>query len=336
MNHNQKISTAAFLLGLLVFARPIALQAQYEYTTNADGISLTITGYSGPGGAVTIPDNINGLTVTNIGTNAFYYAISLTSVVIPDSVTNIGPAAFYVCSNLTSVTIPSSVFSIGNAAFEGCYSLTNLTIPGSVISIGEFAFELCEGLTNVTIPPGVTSIGEEAFDMCGSLTSVSIPASVTNIGQLTFFACPLTNITIPASVTNIGSNAFAYCTDLSSVFFAGNAPTIPVNAPPFNETGTVYYLPGTTGWSNTFSGRPAVPWNPQIQTGGPGFGEQNNQFGFNITGTSNIPIVVQASANLASPVWTPLQSLTLTNGLFYFSEPLQTNGSGRFYRISAP
>ena len=63
---------------------------------------------------------------------------------------------------------------------------------------------------------------------------------------------------------------------------------------------------------------------------------QNNQFGFNITGTSNIPIVVEACTNLASPVWTALQSLTLTNGLFYFSEPLQTNGSGRYYRISSP
>jgi hypothetical protein len=61
-----------------------------------------------------------------------------------------------------------------------------------------------------------------------------------------------------------------------------------------------------------------------------------NQFGFNITGTSNIPIVVEACTNLASPVWTARQSLTLTNGLFYFSEPLQTNGSGRYFRIRSP
>jgi len=93
---------------------------------------------------------------------------------------------------------------------------------------------------------------------------------------------------------------------------------------------TIYYLPGTTGWSNTFSGRPTVLWNPQIQAGGASFGVQSNRFGFNITGTSNIPMVVEACTNLASPVWTPLQSLTLTNGLVYFSEPLQTNSSGRY------
>jgi hypothetical protein len=116
----------------------------------------------------------------------------------------------------------------------------------------------------------------------------------------------------------------------------GNAPTIPASSPPFNADETIYYLPGTTGWSNTFSGRLAVLWNPQIHGSGASFGVQNNQFGFHITGSTNIPIVVEACANLASPVWTPLQSLTLTNGLFYFSEPFQTHSPGRFYRISSP
>ena len=63
---------------------------------------------------------------------------------------------------------------------------------------------------------------------------------------------------------------------------------------------------------------------------------QNNQFGFNVTGTVNIPIVIEACTNLANPVWTPLLTGTLTNGLLYFSEPLQTNLSGRYYRISSP
>jgi hypothetical protein len=60
---------------------------------------------------------------------------------------------------------------------------------------------------------------------------------------------------------------------------------------------------------------------------------QNGQFGFNITGTPNIPIVVEASTDLANPVWTPLATMTLTNGLVYFSEPVQTNSQSRFYRI---
>ena len=63
---------------------------------------------------------------------------------------------------------------------------------------------------------------------------------------------------------------------------------------------------------------------------------QTNQFGFNITGALYIPIVVEACTNLASPVWTSLQTVKLTNGLYYFSDPQWTNYPGRFYRISSP
>jgi hypothetical protein len=118
-------------------------------------------------------------------------------------------------------------------------------------------------------------------------------------------------------------------------FFAGDAPAI--GSSPFlgdNKT-TIYYLTNTTGWFSPFAGRPAVLWNPLIQAGGNGFGVQTNQFDFNITGTTNIPIVVEASTNL-SGVWIPLQSVSLTNGSFYFSDPQWTNYPSRFYRLRSP
>jgi hypothetical protein len=36
--------------------------------------------------------------------------------------------------------------------------------------------------------------------------------------------------------------------------------------------------------------------NPQIQTADGGFGVRSNQFGFNITGNTNIPVVVESAA----------------------------------------
>jgi hypothetical protein len=213
---------------------------------------------------------------------------------------------------LTNVVIDNGVTSIGNGMFYNFPWMTTVTIPASVTNIGAYAFYDSQNLNSVTISNGVTTIGPYAFAECFSLT----------------------NLTMPASVTYIGSNAFMSGA-LTSLFFAGNAPSF--GLPLFNQFNkTVYYLPGTTGWSNAFAGNPAVLWNPLIQASGPNFGVQSNQFGFNITGTSNIPVVVQAGTNLAGPVWTPLQSLTLTNGLVYFSEPLQTNSSGRFYRLSSP
>ena len=46
--------------------------------------------------------------------------------------------------------------------------------------------------------------------------------------------------------------------------------------------------------------------------------------------------MVEACTNLASPVWTPLQTITLTNGSFYFSDPQWTNYPGRFYGLGSP
>jgi len=50
--------------GLLLLALPVAVPAQdYTYITNNNAI--TITGYTGPNGAVSIPDTIDGLPVTS-------------------------------------------------------------------------------------------------------------------------------------------------------------------------------------------------------------------------------------------------------------------------------
>jgi len=165
---------------LLLLALPGVVQAQYTYTTNNG--TITITGYTGSGGAVTIPSTINGLPVTSIGYDAFDSCTSLTSVTIPNSVTNIGIDAFYNCLSLTSVTIPNSVISIGDYTFADCTSLTSVTIPNSVTSIGNCAFIDCTSLTSVTIGNSVTSIGTYAFYNCTSLTSVYFLGNAPSVG----------------------------------------------------------------------------------------------------------------------------------------------------------
>ncbi len=327
--------TIAAFLGLLLLAAPTAVQAQYAYSTNADG-SVTINAYAGPPWAVTIPTNINGRLVTSIGTNSFAYLTNLASVTIPNSVTSIGSGAFEFCTNLASVTIPDSVTSIGDEAFYDCSDLTNVTIPCIVTNLGVEAFAYTS-LTCVTIPGSVSNFGGGAFFSCPSLTSVTILAGVTSIGGYAFCSCPsLTCVTTPGSVTNIGDYAFYYCTNLISDYFTGNPPTFGTNVFSHDTNATVYYLPRATGWSSNFDGLPAVLWNPLIQASGASFGLQSNDFGFNVTGTTNISIVVEVCTNLASPVWFPLRTVMLTNGLFYFSEPLQTSSSGRFYGLGFP
>jgi hypothetical protein len=72
---------------------------------------------------------------------------------------------------------------------------------------------------------------------------------------------------------------------------------------------------------------------PVILNSSPTFGVQNNQFGFTVSWATNLPVVVEATTNLAHPVWQPLQTNTLTGGSFYFSDPQWTNHPIRFYRL---
>ncbi len=223
----------------------------YRYTIQ--GGAVTITEYTGPGGAVTIPGTIAGLPVTRIGDVAFIGAWSVTSVTIPNGVTSIGEYAFGNCMDLTAVTIPNTVTSIEEGGFESCRALTSVTIPNSVASIGDYAFSNCSSLTSVAIPNSVTSMGRMVFYGCSGLTTITVgsqnpayrgvggvlfnrsqtvlvqypvgktgsytvPSGVTAIADGAFATCPgLTAITIPSSVTAIEDEAFSVCTNLTSV-----------------------------------------------------------------------------------------------------------------------
>lgn len=243
-----------------------------------------------------------------------------------------------------SVVIPDlingfPVTSIGDDAFYLCTDLTSVTIPDSVTSIGRYAFFTATSLNNVTFGTNVTSIGVDAFAFCTSLSSVTIPNSVRNIDGAAFNDCySLTTITIPSNVTNLGIFAFAYCSGLATVFFQGNAPNAAANAFSNDYNLTAYYMAGTTGWSQFLSnvGLTGMLWNPQMRTSDGSFGVQENQFGFNITGPTDLPIVVEACTNLANPVWCPLQTNTLAGGSVYFSDPEWTNYISRFYRVRSP
>jgi hypothetical protein len=299
------------------------------------------------------------------------FGCPLINITIPNSVTNIWAQAFAGCSSLTNITLGSGVTSIGDGAFVRCSSLTNITvdplnsafssvdgvlfnqnqttlvqypggkvgsymIPNSVTNIGGSAFNTCFRLTGITIPNSVTSIGSGEFSGCSSLSNLDLGSGVTGIGDEAFSDCfSLTNVTIPTSVTFIGDSAFYTCTNLTSVYFQGNAPSLGGGVPFYNGV-TLYYLPGTTGWGSTFLGLPTAVWTlpyPLVLTSNPGFGVRANQFGFTVSWATNLNMVVEATTDLANPIWSPVQTNALTSGSFYFSDPQWENYPSRFYRV---
>ncbi len=191
------------------------------------GSAITLNGYTGLTGAVTLPDSIVGKPVTAIADLAFFNNAVLTSVTIPSGVTSIGAQAFQGCANLTSLTMQVGVTSFGDYAFQGCGKLASLTIPSSVTSIGYQAFQGCSSLVSATIPNSVTTLGDAAFAACPSLASVTISSSMTSLGDYLFQYCiGLTTVTIPVSVTHIGTGAFYGCSGLTGVTLPTNLTTL--------------------------------------------------------------------------------------------------------------
>jgi BspA type Leucine rich repeat region (6 copies) len=304
-------------------------------------------------GCVSLTNFALGANITSIGNEAFSGS-GLTSIMIPSTVTNIGSGAFGGCANLTAITVDTNnlVYSSVEGVLFDKNQITliqypngkvgNFTIPNTITSVG-LQFEGLYNLTGITIPDSVTNISTYAFYQCYGLTNVTIGNNVTSLGEATFSECSsLVWVTLGKSIAYIGVAAFEFNGSPLGVFFQGGPPQF--DLPAFYGDGSVtfYYLPGAVGWSpqvlgsSDYDGFPVVPWNPQAQTSDGSFGVQNNQFGFTITGTTNIPIVVEGCTNLVNASWTALQSCTLTNGSIYFSDAQWANYPARFYRLSPP
>jgi BspA type Leucine rich repeat region (6 copies)/Ig-like domain CHU_C associated len=243
---NALAALIAFFLPQLALAQTTTADG-FEYTVS--GSAVTITGYTGSGGAITIPAAISGVPVTAIGESAFSGDTTITGVIIPSSVTSIGSQAFYNCTKLASITVHASnpaYASDGKVLFNKTQTTLiqaapagvagSYTIPPSVTSIRIYAFQSCTALTGVTIPSSVTSIGTFAFSYCTALTGVTIPSSVTSIGDQAFYNC-----TKLASITVDASNP-AYASD-GKVLFDKTQTTL-IQAAPAGVSGS-YTIPSS-------------------------------------------------------------------------------------------
>ena len=130
----------------------------YKYVLREDG-SAEVVGYTGPGGDIMIPNDLDGHPIMAMRTNVFSKRL-------------------YVSDNYTVsvhedhpylATINGVLFGKTDRRLICCpYALkqTEYMIPQGIEQIGDDAFGFCAGLTSVTIPESVTSIGDDAFFGC--------------------------------------------------------------------------------------------------------------------------------------------------------------------------
>ena len=164
------------------------------------------------------------------------------SVTVSANTTNTASGSYY---QLTCTTNNGAITITGYSGLGGSVVLPSILNGLPVIAIGTNAFQnASNSLTSITIPYGITSIGVGAFSNSFNVTNITISSSVTNIRADAFYACYATKI-----------------------YFQGNAPVIDFTAFTGTEFSPVYYLPGTSGWGASISGRAAVMLNPPSPAG---------------------------------------------------------------------
>jgi hypothetical protein len=137
----------------------------FGYDLSADGKGVVITKYTGNGGNLVIPAEIEGLPVVEIGGVGVFGVGS----------GGVGPGA-----NITSVVIPASVKMIGDNAFISCQNLTSVTFLGTGVTLKSWCFRDCINLTDFKFPDGDkplipftseygTVMGANAFLRCTKL-----------------------------------------------------------------------------------------------------------------------------------------------------------------------
>jgi hypothetical protein len=231
----------------MLLALPAAVRAQFNYTTNNG--TITITQYTGPGGAVTIPDTITGLPVTTIAQDAFFQDNTLTSVTLGTNVTTLAPDAIFQCPALTSVAISASVTNIANGAIVDDLALTAISVNATnqyYTNVSGVLFN--KSLTSLIAFPGgvtgsytlsgiVTNVGD-AF-IGNSLTQILVNATNLYYASTNGVLCDKNRIllvsypgaaagsyTVPGTIGVIFSAAFEYSVGLTGVSIGTNVSVI--------------------------------------------------------------------------------------------------------------
>lgn len=219
VNDMKRVLSGLVLFSLLFSLIGIAFAQEtsdgFQYRVEKDG-HASITGYSGIGGELLIPSQIEGIVVTRINKGAFYQNETITSVVVPERIDEIGNGAFSQCRNVRYIKLPSTLLTIGEEAFRDCTNLKEINIPEGVIDIPTKALSGIREMKVLTLPSSIQSIGRYALGSTG-FQRIVLPEGLKKIGMEAMRSSRFLSIIVPNSVNTISSYSFSDCNELTSV-----------------------------------------------------------------------------------------------------------------------
>ena len=98
------------VLVLALCAVSAAVGEEGEFDTRSDG---RIQGYTGPGGVVTVPAQIDGNPVRSIFRSTFEYNGTITELIFSEGLQSMGEAVCFGMSALEKVSLPETMIALG-------------------------------------------------------------------------------------------------------------------------------------------------------------------------------------------------------------------------------
>ena len=194
----------------------------------------TITGFTGEGGVLEIPESYSYGETTNItGTVTFYDEGDAWSF-MNEYYTNGASGSYDFYSEIYtheypwiyeySIDQPSfvagtdyKITTISSRAFEDNKEIEKVIIPKTIKTIGNFAFQDCSNLKEVVFSEGLETIGDSAFWGCG-VEKIELPNSLETIYHYAFFWCHnLKEVVIGEGLKDINNGTFNGCENLKKV-----------------------------------------------------------------------------------------------------------------------
>lgn len=193
----KRLCLVLSLLMLTICISTLAESAEWNY----DAEYCILRGYTGAGGDVVVPEEIDGFTVDVIGINVFK-GDTITSLTLPETVLELRSGAVSSCENLTSVTLPQSLVVINRMNFFSCGALSEITIPAGVRYIGDGSFRFCDALRKITFEGVCPAIDMDCFSVLPEDAVAYVPDD-----QLEAYTAAFENAGSTVSVQPSGKNA---------------------------------------------------------------------------------------------------------------------------------